>query len=126
MFMMKCVFCHEEKHRNEFSSRATPVCKPCRKRHTSVVKRAAKYGICVETPYKLLRQQGGGCAICGEKDFDALCIDHDHATGRVRGMLCGKCNFGLGFFRDNVLYLQQAIRYLLKERGLKAEKSGIT
>jgi hypothetical protein len=64
-------------------------------------------------------QQDGLCAICGSKEIPAksgqqrrLSIDHDHETGRIRGLLCSKCNTGLGFFRDNIRFLRSAIRYL--------------
>ena len=50
------------------------------------------------------------CCICGEKQ--ELVIDHDHRTGKVRGLLCGSCNKGLGFFKDNKKYLNSAIKYL--------------
>jgi len=52
------------------------------------------------------------CVICGET---AEVVDHDHATGRIRGALCQRCNMGLGHFRDNPLLLQQAALYLLGE-----------
>jgi hypothetical protein len=56
-------------------------------------------------------QQLGMCAICGSEP--ATCLDHDHATGRRRGVLCGKCNVGLGHFRDNPKFLSIAIEYIL-------------
>jgi len=55
------------------------------------------------------------CAICGlhqdasEKRF---CIDHDHYSGEVRGVLCFKCNWGLGMFHDSADLLMQAAKYL--------------
>lgn len=50
------------------------------------------------------------CMIC--ESVERLCIDHDHTTGEVRGILCSKCNTGLGFFRDNPQLLHKASSYL--------------
>ena len=50
------------------------------------------------------------CVICGSTR--RLCIDHDHATKKIRGVLCSKCNAGLGMFDDNATRLESAIRYL--------------
>lgn len=59
---------------------------------------------------------GQGCAICGAS-FDAAnvrrVIDHDHATGATRGVLCQSCNLGLGHFRDDPIALANAIDYLM-------------
>ena len=53
-----------------------------------------KYGLTLEAFDELLASQGGGCAICGKSDPDN--VDHDHATGRVRGILCFNCNIAIG------------------------------
>ena len=50
------------------------------------------------------------CVICGVED--ALVVDHDHITGKVRGMLCNHCNRGLGHFRDDPMLLEFAAQYL--------------
>jgi hypothetical protein len=73
-----------------------------------------KFGITLEQYDELLRAQGGFCAICGETNCDsrALAVDHDHKTGKVRGLLCGNCNRGIGNLRDNQAILQRAIEYL--------------
>jgi hypothetical protein len=52
------------------------------------------------------------CVICGETQKMQLAIDHDHATGRVRGALCSRCNLGLGHFRDSPQLLRYAALYL--------------
>ncbi len=62
---------------------------------------------------RILATQDGGCAICGEKPTgNRLAVDHDHATGEVRGLLCQHCNTGLGSFRDDAGLITKAIRYL--------------
>ena len=49
--------------------------------------------------------------ICGKDE--KLVVDHDHKTGKVRGLLCNHCNRGLGHFRDNVKFLEDAVKYLM-------------
>lgn len=70
-----------------------------------------KYGITVEEYDALRGAQGGRCALCGA-DPEVLCVDHCHATGRVRGLLCSPCNTGIGHLRDDVAILRRAIEYL--------------
>jgi hypothetical protein len=66
---------------------------------------------------KLYYKQNGDCAICkrhrSEFKLD-LAVDHNHFTGEVRGLLCAKCNKGLGLFKDNLDLLNSAKRYLKK------------
>lgn len=73
------------------------------------------YGISSEQYAEMLAAQGGLCAICGEVDASAyakLCVDHDHATGVVRGLLCRLCNNAIGYFKDDTGRLSAAINYL--------------
>jgi hypothetical protein len=74
-----------------------------------------KYGIGLVEFDEMLVAQGGGCAICGaamNPDANSLAIDHCHATGKVRGILCGRCNKALGLFDDDPLLLEKAVIYL--------------
>lgn len=70
-----------------------------------------KYKISVDKRDTLKDKQGGVCAICAQPG-KSLCVDHNHTTGEVRGLLCSNCNTGLGLFGDNVQHLTQAIEYL--------------
>lgn len=70
-----------------------------------------KYNLSPEDYDRLLEDQNEACAICGVRP-DRLCVDHDHETGEVRGLLCSPCNSGLGFFKDRVRLLAAAIVYL--------------
>lgn len=64
---------------------------------------------------RMSEAQGGTCYICGfPPDKRGLFVDHDHKTNKVRGLLCGSCNSGLGFFKDSMVNLMRAVRYLLK------------
>lgn len=73
-----------------------------------------KYSLNIAEYEKMLAAQGGVCAICGgvNENGSRLSVDHDHKTGKVRGLLCSKCNSGIGFFRDSISALVSAIRYL--------------
>ncbi len=73
-----------------------------------------EYGLVAEEYDALLAQQGGVCAICGRVNPDGrpLYIDHDHATGRVRGLLCRKCNTALGLLSDDAATVRVALAYL--------------
>ena len=61
---------------------------------------------------QLLVAQGYGCAICREIIQGKLAVDHNHKDGRVRGLLCNKCNMGIGLFNDNPVLLKEAVLYL--------------
>jgi hypothetical protein len=72
------------------------------------------YGISREQYEGLLAKQGGVCGICRKPPQEPLCVDHSHATGRVRGLLCRKCNTGLGSYDDDVSLMAAGIAYLRK------------
>lgn len=77
------------------------------------------YGMTADEVDALLAAQGGGCAICGDRPARAasMHLDHDHAGGRVRAILCLSCNQGLGKFRDDPAILLRAIVYLRQRRS---------
>jgi hypothetical protein len=76
----------------------------------------SRYGITLEDYEKRLANQGGVCAICGGDDPQRgrffFCVDHDHRTGKIRGLLCVTCNDGLGRFGDDRATLLRAAAYL--------------
>jgi len=71
-----------------------------------------KYGLDQEAFDKLLREQDGRCAICRKASDRTLHVDHDHVTGKVRGLLCTRCNPGLGYFQDDPALCRAAADYL--------------
>lgn len=74
------------------------------------------YGITPEHKQLMLLKQNNSCAICKNTDFGMKgpVIDHCHKTGKIRGILCQKCNRALGLFNDNITALSNAIEYLQK------------
>jgi hypothetical protein len=74
-----------------------------------------KYGITLQDYNNLFDKQKGTCAICGIHQVEVkhtMVVDHNHETGKIRGLLCDNCNKGLGFFQDSVEYLTKARVYL--------------
>lgn len=116
----------------------TPYCRPCQysrvaesrqrlhggSRHYHLKRR---YGIGADEVLTMLEEQGGRCPIC----FRALTVakvhvDHDHATGAIRGAICFSCNGGLGLFKDNADVLRRAADYLESRLPrLKLEATGV-
>ena len=72
-----------------------------------------EYGISLVEFEQMVSKQDGKCAICGRvPSRSPLNIDHDHATGVVRGLLCGSCNRGIGLLQDNPVVIESASAYL--------------
>lgn len=61
---------------------------------------------------KFMKEQNGLCAICAQPSDETLALDHCHTTGEFRGLLCRRCNTGIGLLRDDKEILQKAINYL--------------
>lgn len=131
-----CTKCGEEKDLGAFDvayqGKRGPVlqarCKPCRYEDMRPNLRkgnlARAYGISLEEYDELLKSQSGVCAICGEPEWVTqygklrmLCVDHDHLSGKVRGLLCSNCNRAIGLLNDDVDTLKKAIHYLQSGAG---------
>jgi hypothetical protein len=83
------------------------------------------YGITLSEVNAMLAAQGGACAVCGTKTPTAMggkgkarhfTVDHDHATGIIRGILCGHCNAALGLLRDDPTTIERALAYIRRHQ----------
>jgi hypothetical protein len=78
------------------------------------------FNITVEEYDVIYREHSGECAICGAGSADyagsKLCVDHDHENGKIRGLLCRRCNAGLGFFNDDPELVKEAAAYMMERR----------
>lgn len=117
----RCRGCHAEagrEYRRKHPERVREAKKKYRmgKGKKSEAHRRQRYGISAEEMERMCEAQGGGCAICGAHisahNGCATHVDHDHSTGRVRGILCRLCNPALGAFRDDPSLLRKAADYL--------------
>jgi hypothetical protein len=73
------------------------------------------YKITLDDYNKMLVEQNYSCKIClshQDKFKRRLCVDHDHTTGKVRGLLCDTCNRSLGLLKDNIEVMKRAVTYL--------------
>jgi hypothetical protein len=82
--------------------------------HYNLRMQAWRYGLTKEQLAALIAAQEGHCAICKERS--ALHVDHDHTSGKIRSLLCTRCNKGLGFFQDRADLLEVARKYLLQHQ----------
>ncbi len=127
--MKRCTVCGKEKSVDQFNKhnqtedRLTKRCTKCINSGTGDPKEYKKhrqherrlrdmYDMSLFDYVRLVDKQGGRCAIC-ETETEKLHIDHDHETGKVRGLLCMNCNTALGQFKDDIEILKAAILYLI-------------
>lgn len=79
-----------------------------------------KYDLSLDQYNELLKSQNNMCAICSRlkpnQTTNNLHVDHCHKTGKIRGLLCDKCNRGLGFFSEDISLFQKAIEYVKKHQ----------
>lgn len=122
----QCIRCNEVKPFSKFGSRAK-TCKRClylANRNGSKASRLKKFGLTLEQYQAMNDHQSGKCAICGQPEtllwkgtLRQLAVDHCHATGKVRGLLCHQCNNGIGRFHDSPALLQAAAFYLRRHNS---------
>ena len=79
------------------------------------IKYRMAYGISLRQYNDMLTSQNGVCAICLRADSIKLAVDHDHASGLIRGLLCKNCNRMIGLSRDNPVVLLAAANYVSQE-----------
>lgn len=132
-----CTTCRKRQHETQFYRRRngsiSSLCRKCSSlatlewglrnpdkiRQKSKISQLRAYGLTQGTFDALLKKQSGRCSICVEKlilEQQKYAVDHCHSTKKVRGILCIKCNAGLGQFRDNEDYLIAAAEYLRRSR----------
>ena len=120
-----CRKCGVEKSGAEFEG-TSKVCSSCASAatdQTQSLSRDRKYGLSPGEYDQMLEEQQWACAICRRPHKKRpsrkwgraqLAVDHDHRTGKVRGLLCNPCNTALGFLNDSVAVLRLAAEYLEK------------
>ena len=135
MTLVSCTKCKKEKPKSYFYKRKSPKghdswCKECTSKQTTEYRKTrperlkrsrdyhllSRYKMSTDDYDNILSKQKGGCAICGTDKpggkNNRFHIDHCHNSNKIRGLLCCKCNHGLGNFRDSKDNLYKAIEYL--------------
>lgn len=90
-------------------------CRACRATYRNGINRGKFRNVISDARLLDIKASVTECVICGSTE--SLVVDHDHATGAVRGMLCNHCNRGLGHFRDDPMLLEFAAQYLYASSG---------
>lgn len=118
----QCKACCVAKERSWYANNKEIAIERDRKRKLKHPKRHRKirlmraYGISIEQFEHMRKKQGYMCAICAKEEnkcrYKTLCVDHCHTTGKVRALLCDKCNVGLGHFGESIERLSVAASYL--------------
>jgi len=109
-----CSSLYQKEHKTQNEERLRKQWQKASKKYytlkTSRVKTYRRYGLSVNDYFSLLEKQNGKCKVCNEEK--KLVIDHNHKTGKVRGLLCLNCNTALGHLKDNKEIMLSAIKYL--------------
>lgn len=114
----------EEKIRRAANRSVSKSDNPEKARQWNLASNLRKYDMSIEEYQQMLDNQNGLCLICGNapdpngiKSASRLHVDHDHATGKVRGLLCNKCNPGIGYFQNSPELLEAAAAYLRRHNA---------
>jgi hypothetical protein len=78
-----------------------------------------EHGLTLDQYDVIFNKQNGKCVICGRHQSElklTLAVDHDHISGKVRGLLCNTCNRGIGYLHDDINLLEKAIQYIKTNR----------
>lgn len=118
MELLSCTRCHTEKPataeyfplHNKKRNGLDSWCRACRSTYRNANCRGKFRAVISDEKLQEIKNSTTECVICG--DAGQLVVDHDHSTGKVRGMLCNHCNRGLGHFRDDPTLLEFAAQYL--------------
>ena len=109
----------EVRERKNASRRLATAADPAKRREQNFRSALGRYGLTAEQHAAMLTAQDGRCAICGDppnpngiKAGSRLHVDHCHATGRVRALLCNSCNRGIGYFHDDAERMRKAAEYV--------------
>lgn len=122
----KCPRCEVVKDLDLFSKTSvgtgvSDYCKAC----TKEAALKSRFGISLLDYNRLMEKQKGTCAICGktpEQNQKMLAVDHDHKSGRIRGLLCSKCNLCIGYIDKNNMKIVSIFQYY---KGLRSHSTGI-
>ena len=109
---------YSKEHRKEYRARAKKYYdRNPEIRHSWALK--YKYGITKEAYETIFRNQSGVCAICSRQNLDGkrLCVDHNHTTGTVRGLLCRQCNYFIGCINESKESAAKLLGYLEKHEN---------
>ena len=112
-------------YKNENSARAAKWNRENKERRAPTIQKnnyKKRYGLTIEQKQAMIDAQDGKCAIC-KSDLETthnVCVDHCHKTNKIRGILCRKCNLGIGHLNDSPQILKSAQMYLEKY-SLKTE-----
>lgn len=112
----ECKSCEREKQRKWRRNNPVKIARRARKAALKCF-----YGLTLLAYEERLQEQGGVCKICGGNNPSGkqLSVDHDHKTGEIRGLLCSKCNTGIGLFDDSPERLRATANYLDKANHFK-------